>query len=161
MSLAHTPDRATLVDIYRRMALIQRSDEQVPRRHQVRQDRRAVLLAARPGSDSRRRVGEPHDRRLHLHDLSRHPRHARQGRAAEGLCGPRSPARSTGTCKGKGGPMHITHPAIGRDGHHRHRRRSMPIANGLAWASQLAARSASRSPTSATAPRTSARSTRR
>ena len=45
--------------------------------------------------------------------------------------------RTTGTCKGKGGPMHLTYPdkgvmiTTGIVGS------SMPIANGLAWASQL------------------------
>ena len=53
---------------------------------------------------------QPERQRLPLHDLSRHPRHARQGRAGK-LLWAELAGRATGTCKGKGGPMHITHPA--------------------------------------------------
>jgi pyruvate dehydrogenase E1 component alpha subunit len=45
--------------------------------------------------------------------------------------------RVTGTCKGKGGPMHVTHPASGVMVTTGVVGSSMPIANGLAWASQL------------------------
>ena len=43
----------------------------------------------------------------------------------------------TGTSKGKGGPMHITHPETGVMVTTGIVGSSMPIANGLAWASQL------------------------
>jgi pyruvate dehydrogenase E1 component alpha subunit len=45
--------------------------------------------------------------------------------------------RITGTSKGKGGPMHITHPGSGCMITTGVVGSSMPIANGLAWASQL------------------------
>ena len=45
--------------------------------------------------------------------------------------------RITGTSKGKGGPMHITHPKSGCMVTTGVVGSSMPIANGLAWASQL------------------------
>lgn len=45
--------------------------------------------------------------------------------------------RATGTCKGKGGPMHITHPASGVMVTTGVVGSGMPIANGLAWAAQL------------------------
>jgi acetoin:2,6-dichlorophenolindophenol oxidoreductase subunit alpha len=45
--------------------------------------------------------------------------------------------RSTGTCKGKGGPMHLTYPAKGVMVTTGIVGSSMPIANGLAWASKL------------------------
>ncbi|MFC5463108.1 thiamine pyrophosphate-dependent dehydrogenase E1 component subunit alpha [Massilia niabensis] len=45
--------------------------------------------------------------------------------------------RSTGTCKGKGGPMHITHPESGVMVTTGIVGSTMPIANGLALASQL------------------------
>ena len=45
--------------------------------------------------------------------------------------------RITGTSKGKGGPMHITHPATGCMITTGVVGASMPIANGLAWASKL------------------------
>ena len=43
----------------------------------------------------------------------------------------------TGTCKGKGGPMHITHPACGVMVTTGIVGSSMPIANGLALAAQI------------------------
>lgn len=45
--------------------------------------------------------------------------------------------KATGTCKGKGGPMHITHPETGVMVTTGIVGSSMPIANGLAWASQI------------------------
>jgi pyruvate dehydrogenase E1 component alpha subunit len=45
--------------------------------------------------------------------------------------------RATGTCKGKGGPMHITHPESGLMVTTGVVGSGMPIANGLAWATQL------------------------
>lgn len=45
--------------------------------------------------------------------------------------------KATGTCKGKGGPMHITHPASGVMLTTGVVGSSMPIANGLAYASQV------------------------
>ncbi|WLH05073.1 thiamine pyrophosphate-dependent dehydrogenase E1 component subunit alpha [Pseudomonas lurida] len=45
--------------------------------------------------------------------------------------------RVTGTCKGKGGPMHVTHPASGVMVTTGIVGSSMPIANGLALASQI------------------------
>jgi len=43
----------------------------------------------------------------------------------------------TGTCKGKGGPMHITHVASGLPVTTGIVGSGLPIANGLAWAAQL------------------------
>jgi pyruvate dehydrogenase E1 component alpha subunit len=43
----------------------------------------------------------------------------------------------TGSCKGKGGPMHITHPASGVLVTTGIVGSGIPIANGLAWASQV------------------------
>lgn len=45
--------------------------------------------------------------------------------------------KATGTCKGKGGPMHITHPASGVMVTTGIVGSSMPIANGLALAAQI------------------------
>jgi pyruvate dehydrogenase E1 component alpha subunit len=45
--------------------------------------------------------------------------------------------RSTGTCKGKGGPMHLTNVAKGLMVTTGIVGSSMPIANGLGWAAQL------------------------
>jgi pyruvate dehydrogenase E1 component alpha subunit len=45
--------------------------------------------------------------------------------------------RETGSCKGKGGPMHLTYPSKGIMVTTGIVGSSMPIANGLGWASQL------------------------
>lgn len=45
--------------------------------------------------------------------------------------------RVDGTCKGKGGPMHLTHPESGVMVTTGIVGSSMPIANGLAWAAKL------------------------
>ena len=45
--------------------------------------------------------------------------------------------KATGTCKGKGGSMHITDPSVGAMLTTGIVGSGMPIANGLAWASQL------------------------
>lgn len=45
--------------------------------------------------------------------------------------------RVTGTCKGKGGPMHLTYPSKGVMVTTGVVGSSMPIANGLGWAAQL------------------------
>ena len=50
--------------------------------------------------------------------------------------------RATGTCKGKGGPMHITHPATGVMVTTGIVGSGMPIANGLAWRRSSAATAA-------------------
>ncbi len=45
--------------------------------------------------------------------------------------------KATGACKGKGGPMHITHPETGVMVTSGVVGGGIPIANGLAWAAQL------------------------
>ncbi|HSW13066.1 MAG TPA: thiamine pyrophosphate-dependent enzyme, partial [Solimonas sp.] len=45
--------------------------------------------------------------------------------------------KATGACKGKGGPMHITHPASGVMVTTGVVGSGLPIATGLGWASQL------------------------
>lgn len=45
--------------------------------------------------------------------------------------------RASGTCKGKGGPMHITHLASGLPVTTGVVGAGLPIANGLAWAAQI------------------------
>ena len=143
-----------LVDIYRRMALIQRNDERF----------RAVIKAGKivapyysprgqemhPG----RGVGEPRPTSDYICTIYRgiHDMLAK-GVPLEAAVG-RDRRQGTGTCKGKGGPMHITHPRVRRDGHHRHRRqqhadRQRPGAGGA----DPRRASAWRWHTSATAPR--------
>jgi len=124
-----------LLEIYRRVALIR---ERRPSLKVLRSGRLNMpYYSARDRRFIRRRCRAAAGRGLHLHDLSRHSRHAGEGvSAARSVGGDRG--RATGTCKGKGGPMHLTCPAKGVMVTTGIVGSSMPIANGLAWASKLA-----------------------
>ena len=69
--------------------------------------------------------------------------------------------REGGICGGKGGSMHITSVEHGYYGSYAIIGAHLPIACGMAWADSSAATARSPSASSATARRTSARSTRR
>ena len=136
MGATDTPDRDTLIRMYELQSLIKQNDERF--RSMIKAGKIGRIYYSPRGQECiPAGVSVNLRRRLHLHHLPRHPRHARQGRAAEAARGPRSPARRTGTCKGKGGPMHITHPATGVMVTTGIVGTSMPIANGLALAAQI------------------------
>jgi acetoin:2,6-dichlorophenolindophenol oxidoreductase subunit alpha len=136
MSSEPKVDRAVLVDIYRRMALIQRSDERF----------RAVIKAGKivapyysprgqeciPSAVSVSLTDEDYVCTIYrgIHDM------LAKGVPSK-LLWAEIAGRSTGTCKGKGGPMHITHPASGVMVTTGIVGSSMPIANGLALAAQI------------------------
>ena len=112
---------ATLVDIYRRMTLIKQNDERF----------RAVIKAGKivapyysprgqeviPAAVSVNLTDEDYICTIYrgIHDM------LAKGVPLEALWAEIA-GKVTGTCKGKGGPMHITHPASRRHGHDRHRR---------------------------------------
>jgi len=136
MSREHTPSRATLVEMYRKMALIKQNDERF----------RAVIKAGRiiapyysprgqeviPSAVSVSLTNEDYICTIYrgIHDM-----------LAKGvpvkLLWAEIAGKVTGTCKGKGGPMHVTHPASGVMVTTGIVGSSMPIANGLALASQV------------------------
>jgi len=136
MSNTMIPSRATLVEIYRRMALIKLNDERF----------RAVIKAGKivavyysprgqeviPSAVSVNLTDEDYICTIYrgIHDM-----------LAKGvppkLLWAEIAGKATGTCKGKGGPMHITHPATGVMVTTGIVGSSMPIANGLALAAQL------------------------
>jgi len=136
MSQKHTPSRAVLVEMYRKMALIEQNDERF----------RAVIKAGRiiapyysprgqeviPSAVSVNLTHEDYICTIYrgIHDM-----------LAKGvpvkLLWAEIAGRVTGTCKGKGGPMHVTHPASGVMVTTGVVGSSMPIANGLALASQV------------------------
>ena len=131
-----TPDAATQREIYRRMALIKANDE---RSRKVIQAGRLVM----PYYSPRGQEVIPSAISVNLTDddyvctiyRGTHDMLAKGVPLKElwaELAG-----RITGTCKGKGGPMHITHPKSGVMVTTGIVGSSMPIANGLAWASQL------------------------
>ena len=130
------PDSATLVEIYRKAVLIKMSDERI--RSVLRSGKIASTHYSPRGQEiisaAMCTVLRPDDylvtiyRGLHDH-------------LAKG-CPPREllaeyAGRATGSCKGKGGPMHITHPESGVVVTTGIVGSGMPIANGLALAAQL------------------------
>lgn len=136
MSSNLRPDETTQIEIYRRMALIKQTDERV----------RKVLKAGRlvmpyysprgqeviPSAVSVNLTDEDYICTIYrgIHDMLAKGVPLRELWAE--LAG-----KVTGTCKGKGGPMHITHPKSGVMVTTGIVGSTMPIANGLAWASKL------------------------
>ena len=134
--MSSVPSKAVLVDIYRRMALIQRSDDRF----------RAVIKAGKivaPYYSPRGQEAIPAAVSVNLtnedtictiyrgiHDM------LAKGVPSK-LLWAEIAGKATGTCKGKGGPMHITHPDSGVMVTTGIVGSSMPIANGLAWGSKL------------------------
>lgn len=130
------PAREVLVDMYRRMTLIKQNDERF----------RAVIKAGKivapyysprgqeviPAAVSVNLTNEDYICTIYrgIHDM------LAKGVPVKMLWAEIA-GKSTGTCKGKGGPMHITHPASGVMVTTGIVGSSMPIANGLALAAQV------------------------
>ncbi|MGO8858224.1 MAG: thiamine pyrophosphate-dependent dehydrogenase E1 component subunit alpha [Steroidobacteraceae bacterium] len=130
------PAGATLVDIYRRMTLIKQNDERF----------RALIKAGKivapyysprgqeaiPAAISVLLTNDDYICTIYrnVHDL------LAKGVPMRELWAEYA-GKVTGTCKGKGGPMHITHPASGVMVTTGIVGSSLPIANGLALAAQL------------------------
>ena len=129
-------DKAILVDIYRRMALIQRSDERF----------RAVIKSGKivaPYYSPRGQEAIPAAVSVNLTDddyictIYRGIHDMLAKGVPSRLLWAEIAGKATGTCKGKGGPMHITHPESGVMVTTGIVGSSMPIANGLALAAQI------------------------
>lgn len=133
---AAIPDRDVLVGIYRRMTRIKQNDERF----------RAVLKSGKmvmpyysprgqeviPSAVSACLTDEDYICTIYrgVHDM------IAKGIPLKDLWAEFG-GRVTGTCKGKGGPMHVTHPATGVMVTTGIVGSSMPIANGLALAAQI------------------------
>jgi len=129
-------DTAILTDIYRRMALIQRSDDRF----------RAVIKSGKivaPYYSPRGQEAIPAAVSVNLTDddyictIYRGVHDMLAKGVPSKLLWAEIAGRATGTCKGKGGPMHITHPKSGVMVTTGIVGSSMPIANGLALAAQI------------------------
>ncbi|PTB18866.1 pyruvate dehydrogenase [Trinickia symbiotica] len=136
MNAYEPPSREVLIDMYRRMALIKQNDERF----------RAVIKSGKlvmPYYSPRGQEVIPSAMSVCLtdddyictiyrgvHDMIAKGVPLKQLWAELG-------GRVTGTCKGKGGPMHVTHPASGVMVTTGIVGSSMPIANGLALAAQI------------------------
>jgi pyruvate dehydrogenase E1 component alpha subunit len=130
------PERATLVEMYRRMSLIKQNDEKS----------RAIILSGRipmvyysprgqeciPSAVSVNLTPQDNICTIYrgTHDM------LAKGVPLQELWAELA-GRATGTCKGKGGPMHITHPPSGVLVTTGIVGSSLPIANGVALAAQI------------------------
>jgi acetoin:2,6-dichlorophenolindophenol oxidoreductase subunit alpha len=136
LSNAPKPSPETLVDIYRRMVRIERNDDAI--RTAVRRGRLTMpYYSARgqeviPSAISTLLTKDDQICTIYrgIHDMVAKDMPLRPLWAE--IAG-----RVDGTCKGKGGPMHLTHPGSGIMVTTGIVGSSMPIANGLAWAAQL------------------------
>ena len=132
----YEPDRSTQVEIFRRMALLKANDEKS----------RSVITAGRlvapyysyrgqeviPAAMSVNLTDQDYLCTIYrgIHDM------LAKGMPLKDLWAEIA-GRIAGTCKGKGGPMHLTYPAKGIMVTTGVVGSSLPIANGLAWASQI------------------------
>lgn len=130
------PDKATLVEIFRRMALIKRCDEKM--RTAIKAGKIVAPFYPVRGQEAVSAAMAVNMRDddyfvtiyRGLHD------HLAKGVPLKDLWAEYA-GRVTGSCKGKGGPMHITHPASGVMVTTGIVGSGIPIANGLAWASLI------------------------
>ena len=136
MSNRAKPDATTQVEIYRRMALIKANDE---RSRKVIMNGRLVMPYYSPRGQevipSAISVNLTDDDYICTIYRGSHDQLAK-GLPLKDLWAEVA-GRTTGTCKGKGGPMHVTYPAKGIMVTTGIVGSTMPIANGLAWGSQL------------------------
>jgi acetoin:2,6-dichlorophenolindophenol oxidoreductase subunit alpha len=134
--MSKTPDSKTLVEIYRRMTAIKKNDDRFI--SEMKAGRMTMpYYSARgqeciPAAISVQLSNEDYLVTIYrgIHDM-----------IAKGvppkLIWAELAGRSTGTCKGKGGPMHVTHPASGCMVTTGIVGAGMPIGCGLALAAQL------------------------
>lgn len=136
MGAATAPGREILLDIYRKATLIKQNDERF--RSVIRSGKLAMVYYSPRGQEiipaavAVNLTDEDYIVTTYrgIHDM-----------LAKGvpvkLLWAELGGRATGTCKGKGGPMHVTHPASGVMVTTGIVGASLPIANGLALAAQL------------------------
>lgn len=134
--MSSIPSKTVLVDMYRRMTLIKQNDERF----------RATIMAGKivaPYYSPRGQEVIPSAMSVNLRDSDYICTIYRgiHDMLAKGVpmkeLWAEIAGKVTGTCKGKGGPMHITHPASGVMVTTGIVGSSMPIANGLALAAQI------------------------
>lgn len=129
------PDREKLMDIWRRAMLIHRSDERF--RALLTQGKLAIVYYPVRGQEV---VSAGMMAALNQDDYLVTTYRGVADQLAKGipskLLWAEFTGRVTGTCKGKGGPMHITHPETGVMVTTGVVGSGLPIGNGLAMASQ-------------------------
>jgi pyruvate dehydrogenase E1 component alpha subunit len=136
MTIHEQPDSGTLVEIYRRANLIQQNDERF----------RSTIKAGKlvmPYYSPRGQEIIPSALSVHLSDddyictIYRGIHDMLAKGVPSRLLWAELAGKVTGTCKGKGGPMHVTHPESGVMVTTGIVGSSLPIANGLALAAQI------------------------
>jgi pyruvate dehydrogenase E1 component alpha subunit len=131
-----SPDAATQLEIFRRMVLITKNDEAA--RRVVKSGRLFMPYYSPKGQEV---IPSAISVQLNADDTICTIYRGTHDMLAKGVplrdLWAEMAGRVTGTCKGKGGPMHITHPATGAMLTTGIVGSSMPIANGLAWAAKL------------------------
>ena len=133
---APVPDGDALVDIYRRMLRIERNEDAILTT--LRRGRLTMPFYSARGQEV---IPSTISHFLSDDDQICTIYRGIQDMVAKGM--PLKPlwaeiaGRVDGTCKGKGGAMHLTHPETGVMVTTGIVGSSMPIANGLAWAAQL------------------------
>ncbi len=136
MRNAYVPDQSTQVEIFRRMALLKGNDERC--RKLVSSGRMMMAYYSYRGQEvipaalSVNLTDQDYLCTIYrgIHDM------LAKGLPLKDLWAELA-GRMDGTCKGKGGPMHLTYPTKGVMVTTGIVGSAMPIANGLAWASQL------------------------
>jgi pyruvate dehydrogenase E1 component alpha subunit len=136
MSNYPKPDAATLLEIYKKATLIKQNDERIIK--QMMAGKLVMPYYSPRGQEiipSAISVSLDDDDYIctiyrGLHDML--AKGFPLGEMWAELAG-----KVTGTCKGKGGPMHLTHPAKGMMVTTGVVGSSMPIATGLGWAAKL------------------------
>ena len=130
------PDAATLLDIYRKAALIRWNDERVIK--EMKAGRLVTPYYSPRGQEiipAALSVSLTSDDKIVTIYRGTHDMLAK-GFPLKPLWGELA-GRVTGSCKGKGGTMHLTHPASGCMVTTGVVGSSMPIATGLGWAAKL------------------------
>ena len=136
LSNAAKPDGAALVDIYRRMLRVERNDDAI--RTAMRRGKLTMPYYSARGQEV---IPAAISHLLNRDDQICTIYRGIQDMVAKDM--PLKPlwaeiaGRIDGTCKGKGGPMHLTYPDMGIMVTSGIVGSSMPIANGLAWAAKL------------------------
>lgn len=134
--MSKLPSAAVLVDIYRRMTLIKQNDERL--RAVIKSGKIAAPYYSPRGQDViPSAVSVSLTDRDYICTIYRGTHDMLAKGVPVKLMWAEIAGKATGTCKGKGGVMHITHPASGCMVTTGIVGSSMPIANGLALASQL------------------------
>lgn len=136
MAKENKPTRDVLLDIYRRAILIKTNDEQF--RGALRSGRLVTPYYSPRGQEIIPAALSVHlTERDYICTIYRGIHDMLAKGVPSKLLWAEVAGRATGTCKGKGGPMHVTHPASGVMVTTGIVGSSMPIANGLALAAQV------------------------